>query len=427
MVSHQTSAGSRQGEGEAGARVAEQADALLARWADGDGSQDPYPLYAKLRALAPVHRLGTGVYLSRYDDCAAVIRDPALGAQSPAWMDQVRPGWREHPGLRLTHESFLFRDPPDHTRLRRMVSGAFTQRRADALRDHVTGLVGTALDQVADAGSAGGTVDLHEVLATTLPISAVSHVLGVPESDFPLLRDPLEGLRLAADGGAAAADLMVIDQAAVNLLDYFAGLAAQRRRQPRDDLISALVAIKGSAATTGPMLTDAEMLQSITLIFSAAIESMVDLLLNGTRALLLNPDQASLLRTGPGLTTSAVEEVLRYDPPVQAMARIPLAPVTVAGVEVPAGGRVLIMLGAAQRDPERFPEPDRFDIRREGPAALSFGGGAHFCLGAALARLQAALFLPALLTRFPALAFAGEPVRRGFILRGFTSFPVTLT
>lgn len=421
MVSRHTAAGSRQGE----------ADALLAQWAAEEGNQDPYPLYAKLRTLAPVHRLGTGVYLSKYDDCAAVIRDPALGAQSPAWMDQVRPGWREHPGLRLTHESFLFRNPPDHTRLRRMVSGAFTQRKADALRDHVTGLVSTALDQVADAGSAGGTVDLHEVLATTLPISAVSHVLGVPQSDFPLLREPLEGLRLAADGRAVNADLTVIDQAAVNLLDYFAGLAAQRRRQPKDDLISALVAIKDSSVsggqTSGPVLTDAEMLQSITLIFSAAIESMVDLLLNGTRALLLNPDQAQQLRADPGLTTNAVEEVLRYDPPVQAMGRIPLTDVTVAGLEVPAGSRLLIMLAAAQRDPDRFPAPDDFDILRQSPAVLSFGGGAHFCLGAALARLQAALFLPAVLTRFPALALAGDPVRRGFVLRGFASFPVTLT
>jgi cytochrome P450 len=421
MVSGQTAAGSRHSE----------ADALLVQWAEEEGNQDPYPLYAKLRTLAPVHRFGTGVYLSRYDDCATVIRDPALGSQSPAWMDQVRPGWREHPGLRLTHESFLFRDPPDHTRLRRMVSGAFTQRKADALRGHVTGLVNAALDQVAEAGSAGGTVDLHEVLATTLPISAVSHVLGVPQSDFPLLREPLEGLRLAADGRSVNADLTVVDQAAVNLLDYFAGLAAQRRRQPRDDLISALVAVRdaavGGGQAPGPVLTDAEMLQSITLIFSAAIESMVDLLLNGTRALLLNPDQASQLRADPGLTTGAVEEVLRYDPPVQAMGRITVSDITVAGLDVPAGSRLLIMLGAAQRDPDRFPDPDVFDIHRQSPAVLSFGGGAHFCLGAALARLQAALFLPAVLTRFPALQLAGDPVRRGFVLRGFASFPVTLS
>jgi cytochrome P450 len=422
MVSRETAAGPRQRE----------ADALLAQWVAPGGSEDPYPLYARLRALAPVHLSQTGgVYLTRYDDCAAVIRDPSLGAQSPAWMDQARPAWREHPGLRLTHESFLFRDPPDHTRLRRMVSGAFTQRKADALRAHVAGLVTRALDMVADAGSDGGAVDLHEVLATSLPISAVSHVLGVPEADFPLLRGPLEGLRLAADGQSGRADLTVIDQAAVALLGYFAGLAERRRAAPRDDLISALAAIRDSAAdggpAAGPVLTETEMLQSITLIFSAAIESMVDLLLNGTRALLLHPGQADLLRAGPGLAPAAVEEALRYDPPVQGMGRIPATGLTIGGVDVPAGTRLLIMLGAANRDPDRFPAPDNFDIRRQGPPVLSFGGGAHFCLGAALARLQAGLFFPALLTRFPALRLAGPPVRRGLVLRGFTSFPVTLS
>lgn len=410
--------------------VQARADALLAKWAAS--SEDPYPLYAKLRALAPVHRGQSGaVYLSRYDDCAAVIRDQSLGAQSPAWMDQVRPGWREHPGLRLTHESFLFRDPPDHTRLRRMVSGAFTQRKADTLGEHVAGLVTSALDQVAEAGCADGTVDLHEVLATSLPISAVGHVLGVPEADFPLLRAPLEGLRLAGDGSSGKADLTVIDRAAVDLLDYFAGLAARRRRQPQDDLISALAAIRDSAdgdtPAGGSPLTEAEMLQSITLIFSAAVESMVDLLLNGTRALLLNPAQASLLRENPDLSASAVEEALRYDPPVQAMGRIPRTPVTVGGTEVPPGSLLLIMIGAANRDPDRFPAPDEFDIRRQGPPVLSFGGGVHFCLGAALARLQAGLFFPALLTRFPGLRLAGPPVRRGLVLRGFTAFPVTLS
>jgi len=420
MVSRQTAAGPRQAE----------ADALLADWAAPGGSEDPYPLYARLRALAPVHRSASGgVYLTRYDDCAGVIRDPSLGAQSPAWMDQVRPGWREHPGLRLTHESFLFRDPPDHTRLRRMVSGAFTQRKAGAQRAHTAGLVTGALDVVADAGATGGTVDLQEVLATSLPISAVSHVLGVPEADFPLLREPLEGLRLAADGRSGTMDLTVVDQAAAALLDYFAGLAAQRRRDPQDDLISALVAIADPAAdapAAGPSLTDVELLQSITLIFSAAIESMVDLLLNGTRALLLHPEQAKALRADPGLAAGAVEEALRYDPPVQAMGRITRSAVTVGGVDVPAGNRLLIMLGAANRDPDQFSAPDGFDIRRQGPPVLSFGGGAHFCLGAALARLQAGLFFPALLTRFPNLALAGPPVRRGLVLRGFATFPVTL-
>jgi cytochrome P450 len=396
---------------------------------------------------------GSGAaYLTTYEDCAAAIRDPSLGAQSPAWVDRVKPGWRDHPGLKTTHESFLFRDPPDHTRLRRMVSGAFTQRRSEALRDHVAGLVTRALDRVADAGCGGAAVDLHEILAACLPIAVVGHVLGVPEADFGRLRHPLEGLRLAADGGASKENLPAIDAAATDLLGYFGELAADRRRQPREDLTSALVAIADAPGRDGqaadgpaaddhaadrhaadghaggePVLTEEELLQSLTLIFSAAIESMVDLLLNGSLALLNHPDQASLLRADPALAASVVEEALRYDPPVQAMGRIPAAARTIRGVEVAAGSLVLIMLGAANRDPASFPGPDEFDIRRQGPPVLSFGGGAHFCLGAALARLQARLFFPALLDRFPRLALAGQPVRRGFVLRGFASFPVTLT
>ncbi len=408
----------------------DEAGALLAELTAPAGRENPYPVYTRLRALAPVYIARSGAaYLTTYDDCNAAIRDPALGAQSPAWVDRVRPGWRDHPGLKTTHESFLFRDPPDHTRLRRMVSGAFTQRKSQALRQHVAGLVARALDQVADAGAGGSAVDLHEILAARLPIAVVSHVLGVPETDFARLREPLEGLRLAADGGASAANLPVIDAAATALLDYFAGLAAERRRQPREDLASTLVAIADSAGRqdgADPVLTELELLQSLTLIFSAAIESMVDLLLNGTLALLNNPGQAGLLRADPALGPGAVEEALRYDPPVQAMGRITAAGTGFGGVRVAAGSLVLIMLGAANRDPARFPEPDVFDITRQGPPVLSFGGGAHFCLGAALARLQAGLFFPELLGRFPRLALASQPVRRGFVLRGFASFPVTL-
>ncbi|HEY7433324.1 MAG TPA: cytochrome P450 [Streptosporangiaceae bacterium] len=408
----------------------DEAGALLAELTAPAGRKNPYPVYDRLRALAPVYLASSGAaYLTTYDDCNAAIRDPSLGAQSPAWVDRVRPGWRDHPGLKTTHESFLFRDPPDHTRLRRLVSSAFTQRKAEALRRLVAGLVARALDQVADAGADGSAVDLHEILAARLPIAVVSHVLGVPEADFGRLREPLEGLRLAADGGASAANLPVIDAAATALLDYFGELAAERRRQPREDLTSTLVAIADSAAQDGaadPVLTELELLQSLTLIFSAAIESMVDLLLNGTLALLANPGQARLLRADPALGPGTVEEALRYDPPVQAMGRITATGTGFGGVRVTAGSLVLIMLGAANRDPARFPRPGEFDIRRQGPPVLSFGGGAHFCLGAALARLQAGVFFPGLLGRFPRLELASQPVRRGFVLRGFASFPVTL-
>ncbi len=392
------------------------------------GRADPYPVYTRLRNLAPVYCTETGpAYLTRYDDCVAVIRDTSMRAQNAAWMDRVRPGWRDHPGLRITTESFLFRDPPGHTRLRRLVSGTFTQRKAEDLRDFMAGTIDHVLDLVADAGRDGGVVDLHEILAATLPIGVVSKVIGVPEADQPLLREPLEGLRLAVDGSPDDATVEVIDRAATALLGYFAGLATERGRSPRDDLASALVTVRDSSRNGGDrQLTVDELLQSLILIFSAGIESMVDLLLNGVAALLADPGQADLLRASPALAARAVEETLRYDAPVQAMGRIPPADVVIGGVPVPAGRLVLLMLGAANRDPARFDAPDTFDLRRTGVTPLSFGGGAHHCLGAPLARLEAAMFLPALLARFPLLRPAGPPERRGLVLRGFASFPVTI-
>jgi cytochrome P450 len=394
------------------------------------GRADPYPVYARLRDLAPVYCTAKGpAYLTRYDDCVAVIRDTSMRAQNAEWMDRVRPGWREHPGLRITTESFLFRDPPDHTRLRRLVSGTFTQRKAEELRDFVADLIGRVLDAVADAGGEGGAVDLHEILAAMLPIAVVGKVIGVPEADQPLLREPLEGLRLAVDGSPDDATVDVVDRAAEALLSYFADLVARRRRDPCDDLASALAALEDAGrngADEGRQLTAGELLQTLILIFSAGIESMVDLLLNGVAALLAEPSQADLLRASPALAARAVEETLRYDAPVQAMGRITAADVMIGEVRVPAGRLVLLMLGAANRDPARFTAPDTFDLHRTGATPLSFGGGIHHCLGAPLGRLEAALFLPALLARFPALRPAGPPERRGLVLRGFARFPVTI-
>jgi cytochrome P450 len=404
--------------------------ALLAELGTPAGQENPYPVYARLREVAPVfvNRVGTA-YLTRYDDCLAVIRDTKLLAQNADWMDRVQPGWRDHPGLRVTHESFVFRDPPEHTRLRRPVSGPFTHRQAEAISGYIRDRIDLVLDAVADGGADGGVVDLHELLATSLPIAVISKVLGVPEADQAMLRKPLEGLRLAVDGTARDERVAEIDEAAVALLGYFAGLVADRRANPRDDLTSDLVAALDSARGPGgaqPFMTEDELLQTLTLIFSAAIESMVDLLLNGTAALLAHPAQAAALREDQGLAASAVEEALRYDAPVQAIGRIAAQEFSIGGAMIPAGGYVLALLGAANRDPARFADPDTFDITRTGPSPLSFSGGAHHCLGAPLARVQATMFFPALLTRFPQLRVAAPLVPRGDVLRGFAHFPVAI-
>lgn len=405
-------------------------NALIRELNSRAGQDNPYPVYARLREVAPVYldRAGTAV-LTRYDDCLAVIRDTSLLAQNADWMDRVQPGWREHPGLRVTHESFVFRDPPEHTRLRRPVSGPFTHRQAEAVGWYISERIGLVLDTIADGGADGSPVDLHELLAAELPIAVISKVLGVPEADQAALRTPLEGLRLAVDGSARDSQIETIDEAAVALTDYFATLVADRRAHPQADLISELAtALDAANAAGGPgaVMTEEELLQTLTLIFSAAIESMVDLLLNGTAALLAHPDQAAALRQDPGLAAGAVEEALRYDAPVQGIGRIAPRDYGIDGVTVPSGGYILALLGAANRDPARFGNPDSFDITRRGASPLSFSGGPHHCLGAPLARVQAAMFFPALLARFPGLRLAGPLERRGSTLRGFAHFPIAI-
>ncbi|HEY2577022.1 MAG TPA: cytochrome P450 [Streptosporangiaceae bacterium] len=406
-----------------------EAKALLTELGTAAGQDDPYPVYTRLRELAPVCLASASTaFLTTYDHCLAVIRDTKLHAQNAEWMDTVRADWRDHPGLRVTHESFVFRDPPDHTRLRRPVSGPFTHRQAEAIGGYIRDRIDRVLDTIAEGGADGGEVDLHELLATSLPIAVISKVLGVPEADQAMLRKPLEGLRLAVDGSSRTDLLPVIDEAAVALLAYFADLVAARRAHPRDDLTSELVAMLDAGAQVDgePAMTGEELLQTLTLIFSAAIESMVDLLLNGTAALLANPDQAGALRRDPGLAASATEEALRYDAPVQMIGRVPVEDYTIGDVTIPAGGYILAVLGAGNRDPAKFTDPSTFDITRAGASPLSFSGGVHHCLGAPLARVQATMFFPALLNRFPGLHLAGPLVRRGNVLRGFAHFPIAI-
>jgi cytochrome P450 len=223
------------------------------------------------------------------------------------------------------------------------------------------------------------------------------------------------------------------DAAALTLREYFAGLAASRRRAPRGDLASSLVAARDASAAAGSAaagdgtgFTEDELLQTLTFVFMAGVDTMTNLLTNATAALLAHPRQAALLRARPQLAPRAVEEVLRYDAPVQLVGRVAAAGATVGGLGLRSDQLVVALLGAANRDPARFPAPDSFDITRSGASVLSFGGGIHYCLGAPLARLQAGAFLTALMSRFPSLRLAGQPRRAGTVFRGFDYLPVAL-
>jgi cytochrome P450 len=400
------------------------AEALLASLATAAVSLDPYPVYARLHALGPVHRSASGIpFVTGYDACAAVARDPVFRAQSPEWNDRVAPGWRDRPAKVATFETMLFRDPPDHTRLRRLVSGVFSPRHAEQMRADVVRAVDTALDALADAGADGSPVNLQEILASSLPISVIAGIVGVPRSDWPPLQTAISQLLQLVELSVSKQQMADADRAATDLRSYFADLAAQCRAAPRDDLASALVATEAGADGQARFTHD-ELLQTLTFVFMAGVDTMTNLLANGTAAFLAHPRQAELLRASPDLAATAAHEVLRYDPPVQFIGRVTAAETVIASVQVPADQLVIAVIGAANRDPGRFAAPGTFDIARPTAAVLSFGGGLHYCLGAPLARLEAETFFPALLTRFPGLRLAGAPTRQGTVFRGFADLPV---
>jgi cytochrome P450 len=378
------------------------------------GREDPYPHFDRMRRISPVLRADDGaLVVTHHADCAAVVRDQRLGHMPPEMLAFIGfPDWEEHPALRMLFTSMLVANPPRHTRLRRLVSSAFTARRVAALRPAIEATVDDLLDGLT------GKADLVDAFAFPLPVNVIGELLGVPVADRAqfktLVRDWTQVLEVITDDV-----LRTADPAAATVAAYLGGLAAERRRDPGDDLLSALVAVDG--------LTDDEVVTMAALLFAAGFETTTNLLGNSVVALLRNPSQLARLRDEPSLAASAVEELLRYDSPVQIASRLVNEPVELGGVTIGAGERVVAYLGAGNRDPRRFPDAGSLLLDRADNAPLSFGGGIHYCLGAPLARLEAQIALPALVRRFPGLALDGEPVRRDSLsIRGHLAVPVTV-
>ena len=401
----------------AGARGSGTVGEVLADLAMPGGRADPYPLYERLRAIGPAVCAPDGtMVVTGYRECSMLLRDHRLHKTPERRLAASGyPQWQDRPALRLMFGSIMMLNPPAHTRLRRLVSACLTARRVAGLRPAVERIVASACEQIA------GDSDFVTGFAVPLPVTVIGELLGIPAADRPMFTD------LARDWSAVLEVLSPeavdrADDAATAMADYLADLAAQRREQPADDLISAMAGADG-----GDRLTAGELVTMAALLLKAGSETTTGLLSNGLVALLAHPDQAARLRAEPLLAIPAVEELLRYDSPVQMLSgRSAPGDLTVAGFDISEGQQVLVMLGAANRDAAVFSDPGRLILDRAQQAPLSFGGGIHYCLGAPLARLEAQVAFPALLARFPRLALAGEPVGRdGTALRGHASLPIT--
>ena len=389
-------------------------------------TDDPYPHYATVRDAAPVYQHPFGFWLlTRYEDVAWLLR-AAMSVEDRNVTDSPMMQYRDEIFGRTGAEppsalSMLDRDPPDHTRLRRLVSKAFTPRSIEALRPRITELVDGMLDELAEAGRA----DLVEALAFPLPFTVIAEMLGTPPGDHERIRElsgtVVRSLEPVADPELAAA----IIAADAELRQIGAEMIAWKRQHPARDLLTALI----NAEDDGDVLDDDELVAQTLLLYLAGHETTVNLISGGTLALLRNPGQLDLLRRDAALVPNAVEELLRYDSPVQASRRITLEPVTVRGTAIPAGAFVMASLGAANRDPEYWgPDAGELRLNRENARQhVSFGAGPHHCLGASLARLEACIAFERLVTRFPGLALDGEASWNGRInLRGPATLPVTV-
>ncbi len=388
---------------------------------------DPYPAFAAARARTPVgwhEGLGQVVALS-HQGCDAVLRDRRLGRVfTPR---EPRADWDTFNWLHA--DSILDSEPPKHTRLRRLVAQAFGRGHVERLRPRVAELAGALMDECSDTLAATGGFDVLADYAEPLPVLVIADLLGWPEADRHLLRPWSQAIVKMYELDRTPAAEAAAQRAGAEFAAYVVELAAARRADPRDDLVSHLVQVRDGS----DRLDEHELVATVVLLLNAGHEASVNGFGNGLVSLLEAPDQLDLVRRNAsdiGLVALTVEEMLRHDSPLQLFERTATSDVEVVtssgGLRLAAGQKVAALLGAANRDPAVFADPDRFVADRSPNPHLAFGSGIHFCLGAPLARLELQTSLPVLLQRFPDLALASPPTRRPtFVLRGYQTLPVT--
>jgi cytochrome P450 len=383
---------------------------------------DPYPLYDWVRENDPVHRAPDGNWvLVRYADASFVLRDPRF-SNNPSWLGPEAMAQGSTSPIRVAGSRvMMFLDPPDHTRLRSLVSKAFTPKVVEGLRPRIQTLVDEALDAVAEQGE----MDVLADLGYPLPTIVICELLGVPVEDRELFKDWSADASRLLDGHLPP-DVETRGLAAtMQLAQYFTDLVQKRKADPRDDLLSAMIA----AEEGGQRLTHEELLTTSTLLLLAGFETTMNLVGNGVLMLLQHPAELDRLRADPTLDRPAVEELLRFEGPVHVTARIATTDVEVGGQLIRKGEQAAVVLAAANRDPDQFPDPNRLDVGRADNRHLAFAAGAHYCLGAALARIEARAAIATLVRRFPDLALVTtEPQWRDhFVIRGLKELRVRFT
>jgi hypothetical protein len=386
---------------------------------DPEYRRDPYPTLARLRALDPVHATPAGWIVTRHADVVRLNRDPRCGRDTRRLTGGglvARAGSR--PGLREMLATFLLHlDPPDHTRIRRLMAYAFVPKAIETMEASVEGVARRLLDAL----PAGGELELMRDLARPLPVAVICALMEIPTEDVPRFAAWSDAIAMQMEPTANGAQLTACADAYLEFKAYLAGFVEARRRRPGTGLVDRLI----EAERETDALSSDELLANIILLLVAGHETTTHLIGNGILTLLRNPDQLALLRARPDLLGSAVEECLRYESPANTNARGPHEDIEVGGRLIRAGELIVCMLGAANRDPAVFADPDRFDITRDPNPHQSFGGGAHHCLGAHLARLEGRVAIARLLERYPDLALEGARWRDRVNLRGLDELRVS--
>ena len=407
------------------------ANAVLVRerWQSGvvynplsaDMAQDPYPFYAALRERDPVHRsrLVNAWVFTRHADIDAILRDHRRFSNDPRKGTLSR---RQRANLPTEDEfTMLFLDPPDHKRLRALVNKAFTPKVVNALEPHIRSLLGALLDDVDDPAG----FDLMQAVAQPLPVIVIAEMLGIPAEDRAQFKVWSDQRARVLEPAIEPRERAVAETASRALDAYFRPIIKERREAPQDDIVSALA----QAEEEGDRLTERETLNMLRLLLIAGNETTTNLIGNGILALLRHPDQLQRLRDDPSLIPAAVDELLRFDSPVQTDFRRVLEDCEVSGIPLRKRENMILLLGAANRDPDVFENPDRLDVGRDDRSHLSFGRGIHHCIGAPLARLEGRIVLETLLERFSSIGLLDERprFRNSIVLRGLESLPLRCT